>query len=302
VDYIEIIVSVPAADAERACDVLRDATGEGAWVDTPFTQENLESDAVLVRDAMSRVHVYVRDPSAVERAYAATVASGVATNLVTAHVDEEDWANAWKEHFHVERFGERIVVVPSWREYTPQPHDVVLKLDPGMAFGTGQHETTRMCLEALERILRPGDRVLDVGCGSGILAIAAAKLGARSVRAVDIDENCVRITRENAACNDVSGALEARTGSVGDAWPFDEPVSQAFDVVAVNIIASVIIDRAPALVDALTEGGRLIVSGVIGEHEARVCDALAAAGARISAVRAMGDWRCIEAAAPSRRT
>lgn len=297
-DYIEIVVSVPAADAERACDVLRDATGEGVWVDAPFTQENLESDAVLSRNGTTRVHVYVRDPTAVERAWAALVANGVSRDIVTAQVDEEDWANAWKEHFHVERFGERIVVVPSWRDFTAEAGDVVLTLDPGMAFGTGQHETTRMCLEALERTVQPGDRVLDAGCGSGILAIAAAKLGARAVLAVDIDENCVRVTGENAAHNEVDGAVQARTGSPGDSWPFDEPASQAFEVVVANIIASVIIEQAPALVDALTPGGRLFVSGVIAEHEARVCDALVAAGARIDGVRAMADWRCIEAMRP----
>jgi ribosomal protein L11 methyltransferase len=171
---------------------------------------------------------------------------------------------------------------------------VVVTLDPGMAFGTGQHETTRMCLEALERAVRRGARVLDAGCGSGILAIAAAKLGAREVLAIDVDADCVRITGENARLNGVEAIVRARRGSLGDAWPFDEPPA-AFDVVVANIIARVIVDLSPDLAAALAAGGRLIVSGVIGEREREVCDALTSAGLRIDVVRAMGDWRCIEA-------
>ena len=174
------------------------------------------------------------------------------------------------------------------------PRDVILTLDPGMAFGTGQHETTRMCLEALETAVTQGVRVLDVGCGSGILGIAALKLGAREVYAVDVDANCVRVTHENAAMNGVGGVLHVGIGSMGASWPFDVP-AVGFDVVVANIIARIIIEMADALVAAVAPAGRLIVSGIIGEREIEVREALAASGARVESVRAMGDWRCIEA-------
>jgi ribosomal protein L11 methyltransferase len=212
-------------------------------------------------------------------------------------VAQEDWAEAWKEHFQVERYGNRIVVVPSWRTYEPQLDDVILTLDPGMAFGTGQHETTRMCLEAIERVVSPGMRVLDVGCGSGILSIAAAKLGASAVCAVDIDPVCVRVSTENIALNKV--AVESREGSLGDAWPFDDSPGDAFDVVVANIIARAIIDMAQDLAAALTPRGKLIVSGIIAEREAEVRAALEVLGLRVESARAMGEWRCIEATRPS---
>jgi len=300
VEYVEVIATVPASQTEQAADALRAATGGDVWIDAPFTQADLESDAVIRRDGSAQVHAYVprdRGGGIVAEAARALRAEGIEPRVAVRDVAEEDWAESWKEHFHVERYGERIVVVPSWRAFEPVPGDVVLKLDPGMAFGTGQHETTRMCLEAIERHVRPGMRVLDAGCGSGILSIAAALLGAREVRAVDIDPNCVRVTAANARANGADAIVRAAEGSPGSAWPFPEPAA-GFDVVVANIIARVIIEIAAPLVAALAPGGRLIVSGVIGERERETCAALAAAGARVESVRAMGDWRCIEAVVP----
>jgi ribosomal protein L11 methyltransferase len=296
--YIEIIAAVETSQTESASDVLRAVTNADVWIETPFTQPDLESDAALSTNGTSHVHAYVAEgasPTLSHDIENALRSAGVPAALLCQTVAEEDWAESWKEHFHVEHFGRTIVVVPSWREYTPQPADVVLTLDPGMAFGTGQHETTRMCLEAIENAVRPGARVLDVGCGSGILSLAAAKLGAREVRAVDVDANCVRVTSDNAALNDVSSIVRAAAGSAGDAWPFDDDPPAAFDVVVANIIARVIIDLAAPLVDALAPGGRLIVSGIIAAREREVTDALAATDARIDSVRTMGEWRCIEA-------
>ena len=295
--YIEITAAVAADAAETAADILRGLTGRDVSIELPFTQPDLESDAIVDRAGQAVVRGYGdgdRASQAMDAARAAFLAAGIEALVSARDVAEEDWAESWKEHFHVERFGERIVVVPSWRTYEPRADDVVLTLDPGMAFGTGQHETTRMCLEAIERAVRPGMRVLDVGCGSGILGIAAAKLGAREVLAVDVDANCVRVTEENARANGVEDSVRAAEGSMGAAWPFGAPAA-AFDVVVANIIARVIIEHAAALVAALSPGGRLIVSGVIGERERQVTDALQAAGARIVSVKAMGDWRCIEA-------
>jgi ribosomal protein L11 methyltransferase len=294
-DYIEIIAGVAARDAEPAADALRTATGRDVWIETPFTQPDLESDAVVDAAAPVRVHAYARDAAGGAAARSALATARITAELSERRVAEEDWAEAWKEHFHVERFGRRIVVVPSWRDYAPLSGDAVVQLDPGMAFGTGQHETTRMCLEALEDAVRPGARVLDAGCGSGILSIAAARLGARDVLAVDVDPDCIRVTRENVAKNDLAGRIRAEQGSLGDAWPFVEPADDRFDVAVANIIARVIVDLAEPLVRALKPGGTLIVSGIIAEREGEVVAALTAVGARITSTRAMGEWRCLTA-------
>ena len=299
-NYIEITAAVATADAERASDAMRSVTGGGVWIETPFTQADLESDAIISTNGASLVRGYLADGggSAAMLSVAlldALVRTGIAADITQREVAEEDWAEAWKEYFHVERFGERIVVVPSWRQFDAQRREVVLTLDPGMAFGTGQHETTRMCLEALERRVEPGLRVLDVGCGSGILSIAAAKLGAREVVAVDIDPNCVRVTDDNARANGVEQIVHAAAGSLGEEWPFDEPASAQYAIVVANIIARVIVALAPAIVAALAPGGRLIASGIIAAREDEVVAALSSAGMRVESSRTMGEWRCIEA-------
>ena len=297
-DYIELTASVAAADGDAASALLRTLADGGAWIEAPFSQHDLESDAVLDRDAPTLVHVYMRGSDAAANATLgrmALAAAGIAADVSVRAVAEEDWAEAWKEHFHVERFGQRIVVVPSWRMYDALPDDVIITLDPGMAFGTGQHETTRMCIEAIEGTMRPGARVLDVGCGSGILSLVAAKLGAVTVTALDVDDVCVRVTRENARANGVERQVRAARRSLGDAWPFEESSAGRFDIVVANIIARTIVELAPSLLDVLAPSGRLIVSGVIEVREGEVRAALEAAGARIETARAMGDWRCIDA-------
>ena len=293
--YTELTVLVDPAQAELAADVLRSVVSAGVSIESPFTQPDLESDAVPRRDGRASLRAYLgeqEDAAAAVRAAAdAFIAAGVAASVSRREVDEQDWAEAWKEHFHVERFG-RVVVVPSWRTYDPQEGDIVITLDPGMAFGTGQHETTRMCLEALDARVRPTVRVLDAGCGSGILSIAAAKLGAREVLAVDIDPDCVRITRENAEQNaaaDIVRALQVAPDDYG--WA----AGQRFDVIVANIIAATIIDLTPVFAEALEAGGRLIASGIIGAREDEVLRTLVGAGLQVDSVRAMGEWRCIEA-------
>ncbi|MDP9236093.1 MAG: 50S ribosomal protein L11 methyltransferase [Chloroflexota bacterium] len=296
-EYTEIIATVAAPDAERAAALLRDFVEPGVWLESPFTQPDMESGAIVDRGAAVRIHAYVAENAGaleIERAARAALSAAAIEGEVSAGpVADEDWAESWKQHFHVERFGRGLVIVPSWREYDAEPDDVVLTLDPGMAFGTGQHETTRMCLEAIERHVRAGMRVLDVGCGSGILSVAAARLGATAVQAIDIDPNCIRITRENARANAVGDVIRAECTATGDA-PLGAYAGEA-DVVVANIIARVIVDLARPLVGAMAPGGRLIASGIIGEREGDVTRALTEAGARVVSSRWMGDWRCLEA-------
>ncbi len=221
--------------------------------------------------------------------------------LTTRQLAEEDWANAWKEHYHVLRLGQRTVIKPSWREFVPEPGEIVVELDPGMAFGTGLHPTTRNCVLLLEELLRAGDRVLDVGTGSGILAIAAARLGAQSVLALDVSPVAVEAARANAAANGVADRVEVRLatleGAAGEPYtPLPPRLTMLgteigeYDVVLANIIARVIGQLATSLLRAVRPGGTLIASGIIEERRAEAEQPLLDAGLRDVRAVVEGDW------------
>ncbi len=204
--------------------------------------------------------------------------------LEVREIAEEDWASAWKAHYHTFRVGQRIVIRPSWLDDQPMDGDVLVSLDPGAAFGTGLHPTTRRCLEFLEQVIRPGHDVFDVGTGSGILAIAAIGLGARHVFAVDVDPIAVTTARENVAMNGLTAQITVDQGSV------DHPAGEErFDVVVANIIARVILELAPRLVDRLRQGGTLIVGGVIAERAREVEQALTGLGLMVQVIED-NDW------------
>lgn len=211
-------------------------------------------------------------------------------------VDEEDWANAWKAHYHPVRIGKRLIIRPLWTDVEPQPDDIIIALDPGMAFGTGTHPTTQLCLEAIEDSMPPHLDVLDLGCGSGILAIAAAKLAATKVLAVDIDELAVKITLENAEQNGVAEKIIAQQGSL------ETLITSArrFDFMVVNILAKVIIAMCDQhLGDLVRPGGTAIFSGIIDTQADDVEIALRKTGLDPTARRQQGDWILIEAKRPA---
>jgi ribosomal protein L11 methyltransferase len=214
--------------------------------------------------------------------------------LATRVVHEEDWAEAWKQHFPVLRVGRRIVIRPTWREHVAAADDVVINLDPGMAFGTGLHPTTRLCLAALEDVTRrgllQGAAVLDVGCGSGILSVAAALLGASSVLGVDTDPLAVETTRRNARLNGVQQKIDARQGSV----PLANGDATTFDVVAANLIASLLIDLAEALSATVKVGGRLLASGIFVDRESDVRSAFESVGMHVVGSTFETDWVALE--------
>jgi ribosomal protein L11 methyltransferase len=204
-------------------------------------------------------------------------------------VAEEDWVEAWKERLHVLRIGRHIVIRPSWRDYAPEPGDIVIQLDPGMAFGTGLHPTTQMCLVALEELMRPEAAVLDLGTGSGILAIAAAKLGAGHVLAVDRDPVAVKTARENVVTNAVQGVVSVMEGSLRD-------VSRNYDLVVVNILAKVIVEMMrEGLATRLRPGGRLITAGIIADQASEVVAVLERGGLTAIERQQREDWVCLVA-------
>ena len=203
-------------------------------------------------------------------------------------VREEDWANAWKEHFFAHRVGERLIIKPSWREFQAGPDDLVVTLDPGMAFGTGLHPTTKLCLVALEKLVKGGESVLDVGTGSGILSIAAARLGAASVAAFDVDEVAVSAATANVAANSLEAAIAVGLGSAGDA-----PAGATYDLVVANIIARVIVDLAADLAARVRPGGRLVASGILEPRVAEVSAALQAAGLEVVDELSEADWQAL---------
>lgn len=210
-------------------------------------------------------------------------------------LEEKDWANAWKEHYHPFRVGQRIWIRPSWYDSeeegaktaeTATENDVVLMLDPGMAFGTGLHPTTQKCLRALEKIVQPGQQVLDVGTGSGILAIAAVKLGAANVVGVDTDEMAVKTAVANAQQNQVSEQIVVWQGDLSTV------TARGWDVVLVNILAPVIIGllNEGQLMDYVADNGRLVLSGIIDSQAGDVMDAVANAGGHVVETLAVRDW------------
>lgn len=199
---------------------------------------------------------------------------------------DEDWAEAWRRCHGLQRVGERTVIVPTWQEYSPREGEIVLRLDPGMAFGTGSHPTTRMCLVALERVVASGARVLDVGTGSGILAIAAAKLGASEVLALDIDPVAVRVARENVHLNEVGSIVTVRQGSP-ETWNLKP---KAWDLIVINILAQAIMDLAESLAPCLAPHGTLVASGILDLHEAAVAARLEAVGLRLIDRLQEKDW------------
>ena len=209
--------------------------------------------------------------------------------LANNSVHEQDWAENWKKYYKPFRAGEKLVIKPSWEPYEEQEGDLVLELDPGMAFGTGTHETTFMCMEQLEKYVTAGCKTIDVGCGSGILGLAAAKLGARDVLAIDLDELAVKVAKENTEKNGLTDKVRVVHGDLL------EKADEMADVIVANIIADVICFLCGPAKKHLLPGGTFICSGIIREREEDVQNALAAAGYTVCNRLAKGEWVCLAA-------
>ena len=209
--------------------------------------------------------------------------------LTLRYAEDEDWANAWKQYFKPIKLGKRLVVKPSWEDYTAQGDELIIELDPGMAFGTGAHPTTQLCLRAMELLVKPGMTVADIGTGSGILALAAARLGAANVFATDIDPLPRMIARENIAHNNLQSVIHLL-----EMDDFDL-VAHDCDVVIANIIANTIIELAPEIAARIKPDGIFIASGIVEEHHDTVTAALAAVGLNLLQTLRDDIWVCLVA-------
>ncbi|MEK4275480.1 50S ribosomal protein L11 methyltransferase [Paenibacillus sp. FSL R7-0026] len=212
----------------------------------------------------------------------------------TRTVDEDDWATAWKQYFKPVRVSERLTIKPTWEEYTPEsPDEKIIELDPGMAFGTGTHPTTSLCLRTLETVIQGGEEVIDVGTGSGILAIGAIKLGAKHVLALDLDPVAVISARENVELNGLEQQITVKESDLLSVLGSQDPalgVQLPVKVVVANILAEIILLFVDDVYHALESGGTYIVSGIWKNKEQVVHDALVASGFEVSAIHRDEDW------------
>lgn len=292
--WVEVRVDADAESVESVADLLgRYGYNQGVVVHEPYTQDAdgdqltidptrpVQVSTYLPRDAQLKGHL-----RKIQEGLWHLRQLGVVSDPVTEDRPEEDWANAWKEHFQVTRIGRHFVVRPSWRTYEPGPDDVVIDLDPGMAFGTGLHPTTELCLRWLEDLPVAGWSVLDVGAGSGILSIAACKLGASPVHAVEIDPVAVKALRHNLELNGLRDRVEVTLGDAGRALAPGE----GFDLVLANMISSVLLRAADGIAAAIRPGGLLVLSGVIEAHEAEVLAAFTERELTLRERRVAGDW------------
>lgn len=279
-DWVEVSIKTTAEALEIASNILYDAGAGGVVIEDPRDILDLQrSDAnwdyidedLLKHAVEDRVVVKgylpndadIYDKIEMIRQKVANIGNyGIEANdttVVLADVHEEDWANNWKQYYKPTRVGLHIVIKPSWEAYVPAGDDIVIELDPGMAFGTGTHESTMLCLELLENHIFPGSTVIDVGCGSGVLSIAAAKLGASKVLALDVDPVAVNVTKDNVKINRVSNIVSVQKNNL--LYGIEEQV----DIIVANIIADVIIKLLPQSFKLLKEHGLFIASGIIKE-------------------------------------
>lgn len=284
-------------DSKDFEEFLNDKTGNWDYID---------DDLMNMRDCETCVTVYLPDDS-----QGADMLSALRSEMSAlgerdenkafgrlavelANVREEDWANNWKQYFKPLTVGERLVIKPSWEEYDPTDGRTVLEIDPASSFGTGQHNTTQLCLELIEKNLRDGDRVLDLGCGSGILSIAAVLLGADSATAVDISQNSVETAKENASKNNIP--TEKYTAYCGDIISDNalvEKIGGEFDIIAANIVADVLIAMSPLFEKFLKKGSKLILSGIIIERADEVIEAVKSKGYTLVEIREKDGWAAV---------
>lgn len=297
-NWTEIKIRIPCADAGRAADIANMAVPYGLYIEDYSDLEeaalsiahiDLIDDELIAKDRTRAIlHLYIspeENPmeaiSFLEERYRSV---GIDYAIEKSSVKESDWSDNWKQYFKPLEIGNRLAVCPSWESYENRDGRHVLTIDPGAAFGTGAHDTTRLCLTVLDRLCRPGQTLLDVGCGSGILAISALLLGCDSAVGVDIDPLAVKVAKENASLNGLSDRTEFVCGDLVEA------VTGQYDLVCANIVADVIIQLCDSVLPFLKDEGLFLCSGIIDSRESDVLEKLEQVGLRVRDRAESGGW------------
>ena len=303
--WAEVSCDVPAAAVDCLAEFLVEISGGGVSIENlsvdTFSAETIEDSPVKSVKAYlpddGELNGKIAEITGFLASIAPTYPGFIPEPPSVNFLREEDWANNWKVHFKPSRIGSRLVIKPTWEEYTPSTGDIVIELDPGMAFGTGTHGTTQLCLEALERIFfrelpydvapLPEHRdIFDVGTGSGVLAIAAAKMGARMVYGIDIDPVAVEVANENLILNHVENTGRISTEPL-------EGVKGTFDIVVANILAEELVRLRTELLARLGIGGILILSGILTEKEELVLNGFAIPQLKLLEITRSSEWSCL---------
>ena len=298
-EWTDIQITVPKRYADTAEAIATMVANGGIYIEDYSDLEQqaweiahvdlIEQELLDQPRDIVKVHMYLapdENPAEVLPLFKERLeAAGIEYELSTAGIEQEDWQNAWKQYYHAMDIGRRLAIVPGWERY--ETDRIAITMDPGMAFGTGTHETTSLCLEVLDEMVQGGERMLDIGTGSGILAIAALKLGAASAEGVDIDPMCVRTAGENAARNGVEDRLTVLVGDLSD------KATGVYDIITANIVASAILSLAPHIPALLASGGLFVSSGIIDTRKEEVLAGLREAGLDPFEVREKRGWVCI---------
>ena len=297
-EWTDIQITVPHPYAETAEAIATMVSNGGIYIEDYSDLEEqaweiahvdlIEQELLDQPRDIVKVHMYLapdENPAEILPLFKERLdAAGIPYELTTAGVEQEDWQNAWKKYYHAMDIGKRLAIVPGWEEY--ETDRTVITMDPGMAFGTGTHETTSLCLEVLDERVRGGERVLDIGTGSGILAIAALRLGAACAEGVDIDPMCVRTAGENAQRNGVQDRFTVLVGDLSD------KASGVYNIITANIVAAAILSLAPHVPALMAPGAVFVASGIIDTRKEEVLAGLRGAGLDPFEVREKRGWVC----------
>ena len=305
-DWTDIIINIASKDLDAAAAIIQMIVSRGIYIEdysdfdeaiSQFGPVEIVDEDLLKKDrTRARVHLYFNpeenpaEPlSYLEEQFRA---AGIAYTIDRSSVKEEDWVNSWKKYFKPCPVGKKLMIVPTWEKNALPPEAagrISLLIDPGLAFGSGQHETTRLCMELIEKYVKPDARILDVGTGSGILAITALLLGAGAVTGIDIDPLAVKVAAENAAMNGVGSRFIGRHGDLA------KDVSGTFDLITANIVADIVISLTPDAVNLLAAGGIYIMSGIIESRRDDVVSVLEQLGLSVIEERRDRGWCAIAA-------
>ncbi len=297
-NWTEIKVTIPNAFTESAAAIANMTVPYGIYIeDYSDLEENaweiahidlIDEDLINKDRKNSVIHIYIAESDnaaeALEFLKERLTAEKIPFEAGSVGVDDSDWNENWKKYFHPIEIGEKLAVVPSWENYENPQNRTVLNIDPGAAFGTGTHATTSLCLELLQGFVNKDSRMLDIGCGSGILALASVLLGAENAFGVDIDPQSVKTARENAEINNISDKVKFEVGDL------TEVVSGKYDVICANIVADVVIRLLPDAKSFMTDNGVLIVSGIIDLRKDDVLKAVSENGFRVTDEKYKDNW------------